>query len=566
MTDGSASSQSAPDTQPAWPWLLAIWALVTVINVGKAAHIDDTAHLEVARWILDNPLHPMQGVVSWQVHPAPIHELNQPHLFFYLIAAVMALVGPTPLAGQLVVAAFSALAIACYHALHRLVVGARGAVIATALLFVSPAFIPGQNLMTDAPLLALWLAFFLALASARGPRAARYLVLAALLCGLACLVKYTSLVLLPALALDAWLRRKPRALGLLLIPLAMLAAWSAFNVWDYGGVHIFERPIASAEFSLLERFGITMGRAALWVLTLGALTPFTLALVPALRGSATGRRWVWIALGAIAVLALATRPIVWWGPERMQGETVLHSVLRAAFFVQGVLVISLSVRAYRGRAVQDEHDARVHAHLGAWALGVALFVIVLSPFVAVRHVLLALPPLLLLLARAHRVTLLEPRSRGWVAAALATTAALGVALGVSDRAWAAVYREEAAHHRAAYVTPDPHGPERQATYFVGHWGWQWYASEAGLLAYDPGSTELRVGDTLVVPLYVDHPPLDEAVGARLSLQESREVPATFPTTLRTTTSRLGYYSVWEGLPWTVDLEPLEVFHVYRVVR
>jgi len=185
-----------------------------------------------------------------------------------------------------------------------------------------------------------------------------------------------------------------------------------------------------------------------------------------------------------------------------------------------------------------------------------------------------MPPLILLLARAHRATLLEPRSRPWVAAALATTAALGVALGVSDRAWAAVYREEAAHHRASIVTPEPApGPRSAAAstsssapYFVGHWGWQWYAAQAGMRAYEPANTELRVGDTLVVPLYVDHPPLDEAVVARLSLVSTREVPATFLTTLRTTTSRLGYYSVWEGLPWTLDTEPLEVFHVYRVVR
>ena len=38
--------------------LAGVWMVCTLINVGKAAHIDDAAHFEIARWIADDPLHP----------------------------------------------------------------------------------------------------------------------------------------------------------------------------------------------------------------------------------------------------------------------------------------------------------------------------------------------------------------------------------------------------------------------------------------------------------------------------------------------------------------------------
>ena len=35
--------------------IMAIWLFATIWNFGKAYHIDDTAHLEIARWIAGNP-------------------------------------------------------------------------------------------------------------------------------------------------------------------------------------------------------------------------------------------------------------------------------------------------------------------------------------------------------------------------------------------------------------------------------------------------------------------------------------------------------------------------------
>jgi hypothetical protein len=48
-----------------WLWLVLILFLVTAYNLFKPFHIDDTAHLEIARWIAGHPLHPASGLLNW---------------------------------------------------------------------------------------------------------------------------------------------------------------------------------------------------------------------------------------------------------------------------------------------------------------------------------------------------------------------------------------------------------------------------------------------------------------------------------------------------------------------
>lgn len=71
---------------PASAVLVAFWLACTCCNLFKPFHIDDTAHLEIARWIAAHPLHPMSGILNWDGITDPIHRTNQPALYFYLLA------------------------------------------------------------------------------------------------------------------------------------------------------------------------------------------------------------------------------------------------------------------------------------------------------------------------------------------------------------------------------------------------------------------------------------------------------------------------------------------------
>src|SRR5690606_32420255 len=191
----------------------------------------------------------------------------------------------------------------------------------------------------------------------------------------------------------------------------------------------------------------------------------------------------------------------------------------AVFFWAGIAVIAATVRALLARP-GDPDAARMATVLAGWIAITTLFVVVLSPFVAVRHVLLVLPATIVLVARTHLSALAAPSARPFVIAADALTFALGVLLGISARRWAGRYREVAAREAEAAVA------RGLRTRCGGHGGWQWHAAHAGREPYDAGRTELRSGDRIARPRLVDQPPWPpDDDGARLRPEGRHVNPA-----------------------------------------
>src|SRR5579863_10327616 len=83
--------QPSGERRRAFAGLAAIWVVAAAFDLGKAVHLDDTAYLEIAQAIPADPLHPMSHLLNWGDSAAPIHDLNQPHLPFYLMALVLKL-------------------------------------------------------------------------------------------------------------------------------------------------------------------------------------------------------------------------------------------------------------------------------------------------------------------------------------------------------------------------------------------------------------------------------------------------------------------------------------------
>jgi len=179
--------------------VVVIWLVITLYNLFKPYHIDDTAHLEIARWIASHPLHPISGILNWSGIDEPIYRTNQPHLYFYLLAVWGSLFGFDEPAMHALQALFSLAAVFAFHRIAQRLAPAN-ALWATGMLALGPAFMVDQNLMVDVPLLALWLVFFGALingADADAEGQGRRFLIAGSACAAALLVKYCSLILLP---------------------------------------------------------------------------------------------------------------------------------------------------------------------------------------------------------------------------------------------------------------------------------------------------------------------------------------------------------------------------------
>lgn len=554
-----APTVSSPLDRRSLAALVALWAIATALNVGKPYHIDDTYYLEQARWIAEHPGTPTSGLVYWEGdRPEPFHRAgNHPFLVPAIMALVIRAAGESPLALHLLTAAFSAIAIALVHVLSRRWAPER-ALTVTSLFALGPAFLAEQNVMLDVPLVAAWLAFFVALEDASRPW---HLWSAAAVAALALLIKLTSVALLVVLALGAVHAVRARGLGPrtvalpFVVPLAALGAWCGWGVIEHGEVPLLASAARAGAFdvgaaapgALLTTAGLIAGRAALLVVVLGAVVP-GLALLsaghlaPRARLAALVAAVLLFVVGRTLVLGIAERE----GLDALLHEPAQHTALRALFFVGGLAVLAALWRRAR---VGDPTDRR----LAAWIAAGALVSVLVAPFIASRHVLLILPPVLVLAARAG---LLDRRAP----LALALTGVLGVCAAVADHRIATVYAE--APRRVRDRAHQLGGPGA-TTYFVGHWGWQHHATEAGLLAYVPDVTHLRAGDVVVEPEGVHAQRITRRDRARLELVALDVVAAGPLDLVRTVVDREGLYCSWLGLPWSLRTEPLERFRLLR---
>jgi 4-amino-4-deoxy-L-arabinose transferase-like glycosyltransferase len=539
----SASDGAGKQRLRSWVSVFGLFAFATAWNLTKPYHIDDPAYLEIAQWIAGHPLHPMRGTLFWGDTPVSIQLVNQPHLYFYLMALWGRVFGWSEVAMHSLMALCALAAIALMHRLARIVVP-DGALLATALVATSPVFVVGQNTMVDVPVLTLWLLFFVILLVPRESRerdASRYLA-AGVVCGAAILVKYTSLVLIPALVIDGLLRRRPSAAYGVLAAVIIVIAWCAFNYWDYGGVHMLTRVAVNGGWHVLD--------PSLWLLCLGATAPFSFPLAAAsIQGPSRFARvaavLLWITfLAALALIIASTVGTI--------GRTASDAAFVALFLTSGATLIALAGRGVLRARVSAPASSIAKPMLAYWSLSALVFVVLFAPFVAMRHVLLALPPLVLLAIMA-----IPPRARRRAGiVAVATTLVLTSIVASADRWYARIYRDEAKRLREML-------PASANVWTVGHWGWQWYARQNDMKEFVPGESLLAAGDFIVYPEHVHRQPLP----SNLAITNLRTVTITPDNWVRAFAGpHAGFYATlsFEQLPWAVRRDPIEIFHILRV--
>ncbi len=521
--------------------ILLLWLGITALDYNKAFHIDDTFHLKAAQWLEQHPGAPLGGQVNWIADPEPMHHFNQPPGFFYLVALTARFTGFHEGPLHLMRSLFTLLALLCMYrlALHR---APRHALLLTALFALCPAYMVNQGLMTDVPLLAMVLLFavFL-LVPGRLPAGWRH-VLAGLALSAALLIKYSALPMWVVFILWMVLRREWRYIATALIPVAALAIWSAINLHEYGGVHLLDRDGGhSALADIVER-------NLAFVVALGAVAPFSPAFLGAFfrnPGRWIAPAWaVGLAVAAVAVLLTASGYLA---------EAPVNQVLRNLFFINGLLMLGYAVRFLPrsiGTATAETWT------LAAWAFGMALFLVLFSPQMATRYLLPTLVPVLLLIAPA-----LDRINRTAKALALASTGLLGVLLTISDKVYADFFRQQ-----APIVAREMHAATPGTVWSVGHWGWQWYAEQAGMAVYGTTTSPVAVGDIVVIPQDIDVQPLAPGLVLEpIAKWDEPPGPATFFNVEQFANMYTSSYGTG-AMPWRLTRTHHKTIIAYRVAR
>ncbi|MBO9594686.1 MAG: glycosyltransferase family 39 protein [Niabella sp.] len=522
--------------------LVGIWLLLTAININKAFHVDDTFHLEAAQHILKDPLKPMSGMIRWDKPEAtPIHTGNQPPLLFYMIAGMSLIFGFNEIGLHLLTALFCFLALYWFYKAATLLYGSDKPVFLLALLGFCPAFVVNQNLMTDVPLLALLLGVFYYISLAGRSHQTRHYVIAMCLLAAGCFTKYTFLPVLASIFALFILRKQYRNLRFLLIPAGLLILWSLWNYWEFGGIHILERRTVPtfSRWDLLWSF----------FTSLGCIAPFGFLLFDYLIKGRLSSYLVYI------ILFLFIQIVFFSFYGTGSDEEQLNWLLEIAFFTNGLIIIAAILRIGYRSFKQRKFTGFIASDEGVLfmlILTISVFIILLAPFMAPRHVLLIVP--LILLLSAPKISRCKTGLR---VTAVATSLVLSILLGISDWLFADYYRTTS----AAIMRGMPPNSKVWAT---GAGGWQWYSKKDGMTEYSLENPQARPGDYIVIATNTSNHRINADLPVRLlaKIWGDEVTPLTYFSVNKGFSM---YYTSFGRPSWRLSKKPADTIFVLQCI-
>jgi hypothetical protein len=543
--------------------LLALALVFTLLNSFKPLCIDDTLYYYNARQVAAHPLEPYGYSLFWNDVPSPAIEVLAPPLFSYYWSIAIRLFGENPLLWKLWLLPLSLLLVFSLAALFRRFATGQELLL-TCLTILSPVFLPGFNLMLEVPVAALALAALALFLRAHDRDSYAWGALAGFVAGLAMQTKYTAFVTPVLMMLYAILFGRIR-LGLLAAAVAAAFFWSfeGFIALRAGHSHLLYQSQVYGSVNLLKKYLYLS-----WPLvTLMGGTAPALALLGLVALGA--RRLVVIAAGACVALGfvlLAVLPdsLNTLSRDAVTGEesiTLAHLI----FSIYGVAVfaiLAVVIRRLLGLTKESRpgllarwREHRVELFLVLWLFIEIGAYFALSPIPAVRRMTLLLVVSTLLIGRLAARACVEPARRSLMRGVLMGGVLLGLLFYGVDLHDAFVEKlavEQASRHLDQF--------DSQATrWYVGRWGFQYYAEHAGMKPVFPGESKLQEGDWLIVS---DGPYWTRPLEAHLKnyrLEKVAHLSIQHPLGLAT---MIGYYN--SGIPIHHHEGAHRNVHIYRV--
>ncbi len=437
----------------------------------------------------------------------------------------------------------------------------RRPLIAALLLIFTPGFlVMSHTLMDDAPGLSLSLAaaaLYIAGVD-RGDR--RLLTGSGLAMMLAVLTAYQTLTFLPALLLYGILNRKKTLKPYLpYLPFIMLAAagiaWMAVTFKVYGRIPSVSYKLRGQSYhwpgfetnSGLKPDAILISLAGATVFPLSALFLF-------LRGKKN------LAVGPLA-LAAAAALVIFLNRDALGGG-LSQKVQVILLTFAGIIIIYKMIISGGAFLFTRSADSRDNFFLLSWfALTLGCYMLLLVPYVSVRHLLLTFPPVILVFAR--EFDSLWPRRQRlrllFITATLFFTLAAGLGAAIADYRSASVYPELAAKLGRLYGQGKWRGG---AVYFRGEFGYRYYLAQQGF-KYLNDKTVLHTGDLVIFSkLSSNSTPWPKASYSPVWQWEPSDC---FPVRVWNYWAGAGFYTNRMGpLPIAISQAIQDQFIVYRV--
>jgi hypothetical protein len=508
-------------------------------TLGKAFTIDDPLFLRQAEHALTDPRHPTAFTVTWDKQPERMSTImpSGPLMAWLLVPALARGASETlahlPNLGALLLAAIAVVMLALRLGLSR-----AEAALAALWVVATPAVLGmASTCMPDVPSLAfgtLGIERFLAWKEQRRWHQALVASLAlalallarphaVLLIGVAALAALDSGGTGSPLAFSRW-QKVPRLrwLSLFAAPLLAFVVLRITHDPVEGGGNV-----AGSAQSLVTYRSLHSNLVAFPI-------HFVLALPLAIPWSIVRRRALWWRLGlvltplfVVPIAFTAGLRFAWLAPVAALGVVVLIDVL--------------------GR-VWRAGDA-VSVALGAWLL-ISLPVVSYIHLPA-KYTVLSAPAAALLLVRE-----LAGR-RSLAIGAIGCGLVLGMLVVRADARFAGLGK------RAAEELIAPRTARGERTWFAGHWGFQWYAEQAGGRCLTAPPPPLVAGDVIVAATHMHTSEAMDGVPRKKLLRTLTDT--SFGGRVMSRPAGAGFFSNgWGYLPWSLGSDEIERFDVWQV--
>ncbi|MHA8065701.1 ArnT family glycosyltransferase [Aquirufa sp. ROCK2-A2] len=523
-------------------YLIILWVVLTAFNINKAFHIDDAFHLEAAENIRLHPWKPMSSWINWEDSPTLMFNGNNPPFFFYLINFYQLLFGHSEVSLHLFLSVFTFLSLFYFYQLGQLL-QVKSPLTMLSIFAFCPAFVVNQNVMLDIPILAISLGIMYYLLKGQKHDKFSYYIISAILLSFGIFIKYSLIPLFFVILWTIFITKNYQKSIVLIIPIILFLLWSLWNYIEFGQTHIYKiltKPKPEVQINILVSLRAkTVG----FLGTLGSITTFTVIFIYSLIPKKEIRLLTLLA----CLFLVISIPLVYF---KQIEETIFNRLLNIIFILNGLILIGLltfqSISSWLAK--KNEYLKSQEFVILIYVTSVSAFLILIAPFNATRHTLLIIP-FIILLGHKH----FDYTKRILHKYVIAATVILATLLGISDWLIADFYRKNAQKIHLKNAT----------VWSIGHWGWQWYSKQAGMLIYAKNADfNVRNEDYVVFPQHVHKQTLSKEIG----LDTIKII--TEPSTIFTFFSGINkgtMYSSSHKIPaWSLSNSPIDTIFVCRV--
>ncbi len=515
--------------------------------MGKAFHIDDPLFVWSAKQIVKKPSDPYGFPVLWYTASMPMSEvMKNPPLAAYYAAAAGRIAGWSEYSLHL---AFFLPALVVPLCVYRLATDlTRWPLVAAMLAAFSPAFlVSSTSIMSDVPMLALWMIAVLLWRSGLQRENSLSLAGAAVLMAGCALTKYFGACLIPLLLLySVWKTKRLGGWALyLLIPVGILGGYQEWTRSLYGRGLLLDAAGYVTQFQ-------AENPVSRWGVGVVALSFAGACCLPVLLATPWLWRKIWIGAAA-AVGALAATSIArgWFNVGvSFPREHDAFLVFQLFLFVTGGISV-LGMAAYD---LWQRRDAD-SVFLAAWIGGTFLFAAYFNWTVNARSVLPMVPAAAILAARRLEASRGSVRSRGWIL--IGVCGLLGVWVAEGDAVLANSARQ------SAQLIYERRKDQPGQVIFSGHWGFQYYMQLLGGRALDLSHPEVMAQDLVVNPENNTN-----KVAIPAAMTDSAEVLElqnhSWVSTMEMDRSAGFYTSMWGVMPFVFGDVPVERYWLVRL--